>query len=115
MSPRGFDTASPLKVGPAQQQETLPDPLDLDKGNNHTMDVEDDGVVRKVTVKSSLKKPTKSNAFPVEHKSGNGVSGAWEHDETRRRVQWTDDCGNELVEIWEVEPRYWKFIFQLIY
>lgn len=110
----GLDTASPLKVGPAQQQETFPDPLDLDTGNDHAIDVEDDHIVRKVTLKSSLKKPTKHNPVPVEHKSCDGFNGSEEHDDTRRRIQWTDVCGNELVEIWEFEPRYWNFIFQLI-
>ncbi|OWM63971.1 uncharacterized protein LOC116189069 [Punica granatum] len=107
----GADTPSPLKVGPAQHQETLPNPLDLDKGNNHAIatDVEDELNSTKVALKSSLKKPPKSNPVPIEHTNElqtvrDGVSGADELNEERRRVQWTDACGNELEEIREFEP-----------
>lgn len=113
----GLDTPSALKVGPVQQQENLPDPLDLDGGHNPATDVED-GIVGKVTLKSSLKKHSKSNPFPTEHKNehktvNDGVIIAGEHDGGRRRVQWTDACGKELVEIQEFESRYGNYIFLL--
>ncbi|KAK4747358.1 hypothetical protein SAY87_026395 [Trapa incisa] len=104
----GLDTPSVLKVGPAQQQERLPDPLDLDKGHDHVTDVEDKVIVGKVNLKSSLKTHSKSNPVLIEHKNesgmvNDGVIIAGENDGERRRVQWTDACGKELVEILEFE------------
>lgn len=108
----GLDTPSPLKVGPAQNQDVLPGPLASDKGKDHTIDVEDDnGNVIKVSLKSSLKKPSNSNPVPVQNISeheyeefSENCSDIPGHTE-RRKVQWTDACGSELAEIREFEPR----------
>lgn len=106
----GLDSPSPLKVGPTQNQDVLRGTLGSDKGNDHTFDVEDDnGNVIKVSLKSSLKKPSNSNSVPVpnvtEHEAlsekGDNITG---HTE-RRKVHWTDACGSELAEIREFEPR----------
>ncbi|KAH7568103.1 hypothetical protein JRO89_XS07G0238100 [Xanthoceras sorbifolium] len=105
----GLETPSPLKVGPVQQQDVSPGPLSSDKGKDHTIDIEDDnGNVIKVSLKSSLKKPSHSIPVPVqsvnEHEAvgeeGSDIPG---HTD-RRKVQWTDTCGSELVEIREFEP-----------
>ncbi|KAK4775010.1 hypothetical protein SAY86_009945 [Trapa natans] len=106
-SSAGVDTSSILKVGPAQQQESLPVPLYLDKGHNHVTEVEDNGIGGKATLKSSMKKRPKSNPVPIEDKNesetvNDGVIIAGEHD-GERRVQWTDACGKDLVEIREFE------------
>ncbi|KAK0577244.1 hypothetical protein LWI29_030127 [Acer saccharum] len=107
----GPDTPSPLKVGPAQQQDVSPGPLSSDKGKDHTFDIEDDnGNLIKVSLKSSLKKPSHSIPVPVqnvnEHETvdeeGNEIPGHTDTD--RRKVQWTDACGSELVEVREFEP-----------
>ncbi|KAM1136016.1 hypothetical protein ACFX13_034927 [Malus domestica] len=104
----GLDTPSPLKVGPAQQQDILPGSLVSDEGKDHTADADDDHIARKVVVKSSLKNPSKRNPASVESANereassepGSDIPG---HAETRK-VQWTDVCGSELVEIREFEP-----------
>ncbi|XP_048226614.1 uncharacterized protein LOC8283196 isoform X3 [Ricinus communis] len=108
----GLDSPSPLKVGPAQQQDVLPDPLVADKDKDNTTELEGDNNVRRVMLKSSLKKPTNSIPVPVENanqhntlgEKGSNIPG---HAE-RRKVQWTDVCGSELAEIREFEPSYWK-------
>uniref|UniRef100_A0A2P2JTM4 Uncharacterized protein LOC105139507 n=1 Tax=Rhizophora mucronata TaxID=61149 RepID=A0A2P2JTM4_RHIMU len=104
----GLDSPRHLKVGPAQQQD-LSDPPVVDKGENRaTTEFEDDNIVRKASLKSSLKKPTKTIQVSVEYTSqsdaldekGSDVTG---HTEGRK-VQWTDVCGSELAEIREFEP-----------
>ncbi|XP_068322571.1 uncharacterized protein [Pyrus communis] len=104
----GLDTPSPLKVGPAQQQDILPGSLVSDKGKDHTAGADDDHIARKVVLKSSLKKPSKRTPLSVESANecealsepGSDIPGHVE----RRKVQWTDVCGSELVEIREFEP-----------
>lgn len=108
----GLDNPSHLKVGPAHQQDVALGPLAPDKGNDHTVEIEDDdGNVIKVSLKSSLKKPSNSNSVSVQNvndhdhetvvEDGSDISG---HTD-RRKVQWTDTCGSELAEIREFEPR----------
>ncbi|XP_010063830.2 uncharacterized protein LOC104450826 [Eucalyptus grandis] len=103
----GLDTPSPLKVGPTQQQEFVPDPLVSDKSKDQSTIVEDDDA-RKVALRSSLKKSLTSNMVPVEHTNENQAvneDGKDSHGLVEgRRVQWTDACGSELAEIKEFEP-----------
>ncbi|KAB5568464.1 hypothetical protein DKX38_002257 [Salix brachista] len=104
----GHESPSPLKVGPAQQQDVLPDPLVADNGKDLTTELEVDNYVRRVSLKSSLKKATKRISVPVEdvnqceplNDQGSDIPG---HTE-RRKVHWTDVCGSELAEIKEFEP-----------
>nr|AGQ57015.1 ubiquitin-protein ligase E3 [Hevea brasiliensis] len=104
----GLDSPSPLKVGPTQQQGVLPDRLVTDKVKDHTTEIQGDSNARRVTLKSSLKKPLNSIPVPVKDSSqhytlsekGSDIPGLTE----RRKVQWTDVCGSELVEIREFEP-----------
>lgn len=107
----GLDSPSHLKVGPAQNQDLSPGSLALDKRLDHSIDVEDDnGNVIKVSLKSSLKKPSNSDPAPLQNvieddrellsEKGNDIPG---HTE-RRKVQWTDTCGSELAEVREFEP-----------
>ncbi|KAJ6337213.1 hypothetical protein OIU76_006982 [Salix suchowensis] len=106
----GHESPSPLKEGPAQQQDVLPDPLVADNGKDLTTELEVDNYVRRVSLKSSLKKATKRISVPVEdvnqseplNDQGSDIPG---HTE-RRKVHWTDVCGSELAEIKEFEPRY---------
>lgn len=103
----GLDTPSPLKVGPTQQQEIVPDPLVSGKSKDQSTVVEDDDT-RKVALRSSLKKPSTSNTVPVGNTNENQAvneDGKDTHSlAERRRVQWTDVCGSGLVEIKEFEP-----------
>ena len=109
----GLEVPSPLKVGPVQQQDGLPGPPISDKGKDHTTDHGDDNNERDVPLKSSLKKPF--NSIPVSGgdneceplgETCSDIPGCTE----RRKVQWTDACGRELVEVKEFEPRYGHFI-----
>ncbi|PRQ24608.1 hypothetical protein RchiOBHm_Chr6g0274321 [Rosa chinensis] len=100
----GLDTPSPLKVGPAQQQDVLHESVASDKGEDHAATPEEFHTARKLALKSSLKKPSKSIPVPVqssnEHETNSQIPGNAE----RRKVQWTDTCGSELVDIREFEP-----------
>ncbi|XP_065881551.1 uncharacterized protein [Euphorbia lathyris] len=104
----GLDSPSPLKVGPTQQQDALPEPLAVDKDKDQTTELDGDNNVRRCSLKSSLKKPSKSMPISAENanqhnslsEKGSDIPG---HTE-RRKVQWTDVCGSELVEIREFEP-----------
>ncbi|XP_021902648.1 uncharacterized protein LOC110818183 [Carica papaya] len=105
----GLDAPSPLKVGPAQQQDSLPGSLVSDKGKKNAIDLDDNSEdAKKVALKSSLRKSLNSNSAPVEgakelealNEKGSTIPGHME----RRKVQWTDACGSELVEIREFEP-----------
>lgn len=112
----GLDTPSPLKVGPAQQQDVLPGSLASEKSKDNTADPEDNNNdASKVSLKSSLKKPSNTTTS-ASSESGNefvrlGEAGSDIPDHTeRRKVQWTDACGSELAQINEFEPRYANFI-----
>ncbi|XP_038725989.1 uncharacterized protein LOC120017022 [Tripterygium wilfordii] len=104
----GIDAPSPLKVGPTQQQDVSPGPLVSDKGKDHSTDLVEENNTRKISLKSSMKKPSKSIPSPIQvtdqreafGEKGNDIPG---HTE-RRKVKWTDACGSELVEIREFEP-----------
>lgn len=103
----GLEGPSPLKVGPAQQQDALQVPSVSDKGKDHSTDLDDD-IVKKVALRSSLKKP--SHGIPASGEDGNVHETLSENSSDipgcteRRRVQWTDVCGRELAEIREFEP-----------
>lgn len=103
----GLETPSPLKVGPAQRQDGLHEPPVSEKGKGHATDG-DENIVRRVSRKSSLKEP--SNRIPSSAEEGNAYKPVAEDRNDipdcteRRRVQWTDTCGRELVEIREFEP-----------
>lgn len=106
----GSDTPSPLKVGPAQQQDALPGSHVSDKSNDHTSDPDDNSNAVKISLKSSLKKPLNSTSASAESSTESVSLGEEDSDipghTERRKVQWTDTCGSELVEIKEFEPRY---------
>ncbi|KAM7278326.1 hypothetical protein ACFE04_005460 [Oxalis oulophora] len=91
-----LDTPSQLKGCPAQQKDVLPGSL-----------IDDENCVRKDSLKSNLKKPSNNGArFSTESvneslvETRNDISCYTE----KRKVQWTDTCGSELVEIREFEP-----------
>lgn len=114
----GVDTPSHLKVGPAQQHDVSPGPPVSNKGNDPSAHVDDDNDSRKVTLKSSIKRPQTNKSVPVEAANENEASGG--HgvctpggQAERRKVQWTDACGSELVEIREFEPRYLNILFSI--
>ncbi|KAJ8770103.1 hypothetical protein K2173_011185 [Erythroxylum novogranatense] len=109
-----FDRASPeldspshLKLGSTQQQDVLPDTLVANKGMDHSTDLDEDNF-QKLSLKSSLKKPQSS--LPVSHEVANPHDALCDKRNdlightARRKVQWTDFCGNELAEIKEFEP-----------
>ncbi|MED6193274.1 hypothetical protein PIB30_017855 [Stylosanthes scabra] len=103
----GHDTPSPLKVGPAQQHDVSPGSLVSNQGKDPSTYIDNENDNRKVVLKSSLKKPriNKSVNAANEHEASHGkVADAPGSQSERRRVQWTDSCGSELVEIREFEP-----------
>ncbi|KAI4346539.1 hypothetical protein L6164_007428 [Bauhinia variegata] len=104
----GLDTPSHLKVGPAQQHDVLPGPVVSNKGRDPAAH-DDENDAGKISLKSSLKKPTNNKPVPVEVSNnenealgGNGNDARIQTE--RRKVQWTDTCGSELTEIREFEP-----------
>lgn len=117
-TPAGLDTPSPLKVGPAQQHDVSPGPAVSDKGTDPSAHLDDDNDRKKVTLKSSIKRPQINKPVPAEAtneqeaSSGHVVCAPGGQAE-RRKVQWTDACGSELVEIREFEPRYLNIIFSI--
>jgi hypothetical protein len=101
----GLDTPSPLKDGSAQQQDVLP----AGKGEDEKIDGGDDGnYVRKGSLKSSLKRPSNSGPVSTEIVNGRESLDGRSNDIScyteKRKLQWTDACGSELVEIREFEP-----------
>lgn len=114
----GLESPSPLKVGPTQQQDILPEKPDSDNGKdeNHTSDLVDNDIfTKKLDLKSSLKKTTTSiHISSVVANESEGLSekvnSVHSHTE-RRKVQWTDVSGGELVEVREFEARYENFVF----
>ncbi|XP_050885640.1 uncharacterized protein LOC127091125 isoform X3 [Lathyrus oleraceus] len=117
----GLDTPSPLKVGPAQQHDVssgLPVSNDEKDPSAHVDDT-NNGI--KVTLKSSIKRPQSNKSVSVEDTNeqeasgGHGVCTPCDQTE-RRRVQWTDACGSELVEIREFEPsKEWRFCCHVLF
>ncbi|XAR62248.1 hypothetical protein NMG60_11016937 [Bertholletia excelsa] len=102
----GLESQSPLKVGPTQQQDIQPGPLDSEKGKDHILTadlVDDDNNTGKLALKSSLKKPI--NNVPALVGNANEQEAMCEKDSEvdRRKVQWTDASGGELAQIREFE------------
>lgn len=114
-SPR-VDGSLPPKVGPVNHFETLSDssPSSSAACNrgaacnaNHTVDKTD----HKLCIKSSLKKPSAvCSTIEIEgdrdhvHDSLEGEENSAASCTEKRKVQWTDSCGRELVQIKEFEP-----------
>ncbi|XP_072999906.1 uncharacterized protein [Typha latifolia] len=105
----GVDGPCPPKGGPIQQSKTL---SDLSSASERNDDFKTNGVVnesgRAIPFKSSLKKPSAdcsvlacqaADAHNSLREEPNDLSSCT----ARRKVQWTDICGNELVEIREFE------------
>ncbi|KAK8914028.1 hypothetical protein KSP39_PZI024461 [Platanthera zijinensis] len=94
----GTDGPFPPKVGPVLQPESSNASLISDKiaANYNVSDVE-----RKVCIKSSLKRASENHSVVAE--SSEVESGSCVAD--RRKVQWRDACGRELVQIREFECR----------
>lgn len=109
----GHENSSPLKVGPTQNREVLPEPVDFDESKDRVDSVDpvdyDESIRTIVRLKSSLKKS--ANYSPVESAVDSGKSNKHEEDRGiggglgRRKVQWTDTTGGELFEIREFEMR----------
>ena len=113
----GHDTPSPLKVGPTQQHDVSPGlPVSNDGKDPSHIDDNNDGI--KVTLKSSIRRPHSNKSVSVEATNEQEASGGHVvctpgDQAERRRVQWTDACGSELVEIREFEPRYLNILFSI--
>lgn len=112
--PAGHENSSPLKVGPTQNQEVLPEPVDIDESKDQVHSVDsvdyDENIRTIVRLKSSLKKSADiarvaravvDSGNSNKHEVDRGVAGQLE----RRKVQWTDTSGGELFEIREFEMR----------
>eukprot|EP00262_Sarcandra_glabra_P017133 TRINITY_DN5778_c0_g1_i1.p1 TRINITY_DN5778_c0_g1~~TRINITY_DN5778_c0_g1_i1.p1 ORF type:complete len:210 (+),score=30.28 TRINITY_DN5778_c0_g1_i1:128-757(+) len=106
----GHEGPSLPKVGPVHQPHVLPDLSSAsDKGEACvSSDDGDDRNQRKSCLKNSLKKPSSDCPVPIDR--GDEVRGTSEEKESnvsasveRRKVQWTDKCGGELVEIREFD------------
>lgn len=104
----GPENSSPLKVGPTQNQEVLPEPVDFDESKDqvHSVDpVDNDESIKTIdSLKSNLKKSV--NIAPVACTVDGGNSNKREEDKgiaCQRKVQWTDTSGGELFEIREFE------------
>ncbi|KAG6592297.1 hypothetical protein SDJN03_14643, partial [Cucurbita argyrosperma subsp. sororia] len=105
----GLDSSpSPLKVGPTLPHDSLPGSKSIDKVKDETPNVEDGSTLRNIALKSSLKRP--SNVVSISHQNADVSETMSKKDgdirclTDRRKVQWTDACGSELVEIREFEP-----------
>ncbi|CAD5186001.1 unnamed protein product [Musa acuminata subsp. malaccensis] len=103
----GVNGTSPPKVGPVRHYET---PLDSSTTNSCKESATEDVVVegdRKICLKSSLKKQfTDHSASDAEAVSTNGSSRELPGSTsgfTKRKLQWSDACGKELIEIKEFE------------
>ena len=111
----GLDSPSPLKVGPTQQQDVLHESVASEKSEDYAAPPEEFHAAKKVVLKSSLKKSLKRVPTPVEssnerEKSCETNSHIPDNAE-KRKVQWTDTCGSELVDVREFEPRYLMLFF----
>ncbi|XP_073032890.1 uncharacterized protein [Primulina eburnea] len=114
----GLQNSSPLKVGPNQNQEVLSEPTVFveSKNERNLVDLIDDNLsARKIfSLKSSLKKSTDSSVSLVAS-AGVGCTDRSEPEASsemnysaasqmgRRKVQWMDATGGELVEVREFE------------
>lgn len=109
----GPEGPSPLKVGPTQQQDVLPEPAVFDEekdDSKNTDPVESDIVTKQNDLKSSLKKST--TVLPISSRVSFEIDAASEKSSSytdyieRRKVQWMDVSGGELAEVREFETRY---------
>lgn len=104
----GPDGPSPPKVGPVRQPNELQDPSSAsDQGKLCVIDGNDENG-QKVYLKSSLKKPADCSVVIGTGDDEHGTLNEKGHDDAagcaeKRKVQWTDACGRELVEIKEFE------------
>lgn len=93
----GLETPSPLKFGPTTQHQVGAPVSDT----QITTDiVDEDNNTKKVALKSSLKKKDCTIQVPGP------VVNEGESVGERRKVQWQDVSGGELVDVREYEPRY---------
>ncbi|XP_042494693.1 uncharacterized protein LOC122073997 [Macadamia integrifolia] len=105
----GLEGPSPPKVGPVQQQDIVAvSPAVSDKNEDCLSHHGDDKSIKKVRLKSSLK--MSSNYTTNQLASGEGNFHETSNETVsevpgneRRKVQWTDAHGKELVEIREFE------------
>jgi len=104
-----LDAKSPPKVGPSQQHDVSPGlPVSgmAEDPSAHFVDYND---ATKVALKSNLKRPQNNKPVPAEVNNEQEAPVQKGADAScpaeRRKVQWTDACGSELVEIREFEPR----------
>ncbi|XP_022851288.1 uncharacterized protein LOC111373053 [Olea europaea var. sylvestris] len=110
----GLESPSPLKVGPIQQQEVSPEPIVFYESKSETDSADlvvddDDDRGRKISLKSSLKKPL--NDIQPSTTCGGGVEPEESSEKhktidsqmERRKVQWTDTSGGELYQVREFE------------
>lgn len=108
----GVDRPLPPKVGPVNNSETLQESSSssaCDQSSacsaEHLVDKSDRNPCMKSSLKTSL---TGCSTITIE---GDCASNSMEEDgdntvtcTARRKVQWTDSCGRELVQIREFEP-----------
>ncbi|KAL5975131.1 hypothetical protein ACLOJK_031810 [Asimina triloba] len=110
----GLDGSSPPKVGPARQSDgsqgtssvSGSGQFSIADGGNHKNG-------RNVRLKSSLKKPfdrVNDVRCVLSEKENDDPSRCTE----RRKVQWTDACGGELVDVREFEPSPPTHIYFLV-
>ncbi|RWW13468.1 hypothetical protein BHE74_00055385 [Ensete ventricosum] len=104
-----LDGESPSKVGLVDHSETLSDSSCSDRSKvliNDAATVSE----RKPCLKSNLKKLSRDCSTVCEgddpHEFLEGVENETSCCTVGRKVQWTDKCGKELVEIREFELRY---------
>ncbi|KAI9083335.1 hypothetical protein K1719_034701 [Acacia pycnantha] len=105
----GDDNKSPLKVGPSHQHGVSPGLPISGKGEDQvpTAHLDDGTDTTRITLKSSLKRALNNKPVPAEvgnEQDAPGEKGSDPPGPMERRVQWTDACGSELVEIREFEP-----------
>ncbi|KAF6146380.1 hypothetical protein GIB67_020474 [Kingdonia uniflora] len=105
----GLEGPAPPKVDFHRQQDVLPESPPIPDKDEDCVSIShgEDGNGAEVYLKSSLKKP--SEFVPVVGVD-DSVQGALDKNENevlgvvgRRKVQWTDACGGELVKIKEFE------------
>ncbi|KAG0498111.1 hypothetical protein HPP92_002440 [Vanilla planifolia] len=96
----GNDGSCPPKVGPVLQAEAT---LTSDDNDISTSSKNENSSKKKVCLKSSLKRPREDHTgvSSIACESSEVVSISRAND--RRKVQWTDACGRELIQIREFE------------
>ncbi|KAJ4966893.1 hypothetical protein NE237_018742 [Protea cynaroides] len=105
----GLEGPSPPKVGAVRQKDIVAvSPAVSDKYEECISHHGDDKSIRKVCLKSSLKKSSNYNPNPLASGEGDLHEASSETvsevpGSERRKVQWTDAYGKELVDIREFE------------